>query len=483
MYDTVREVLLGNYEAVFKLVEEYDAFGDWPWPLIYPQLTRRFPEAKFILTLRESETAWLNSAIRHAYSAWESGNLEEHLEFIDSVIGADVVRSQDRFQHHYRTHAWAVRHFFENASQEQNRLLVMNWGNKSHDWDMLTEFLGKPAPSSDIPFPHENKSPPKLLANTDANLVKLRDVIGLSQKNAVPAEKLSTWSIAQLSQVPPSWDVPDLGAVDINFLDATGCLVIRDAIPGEVIADINGIIDSHVEQNSQLWAQQDLLPDVGCPRKFDFMSLAPIFFSIMEHPVLLNVAPYILGPGFRFDSAECGQMIPALNSFANLHGGPRPGKFPVTFYISGLPLERKVVRTSQLKFGVQLTEQNSATGGFCYVPGSHTSSDYGDVSLLAKNSAKLILDDAVTVPSLNPGDVFIFIDSLVHGCTDQKEGFRRTLYYSYCSSFAAMHPYEEEIVPLLSLAFTDVQQRLLRPPYDKSTDKVTRHGTWREPTV
>jgi len=293
--------------------------------------------------------------------------------------------------------------------------------------------------------------------------------------------KNSTWSDAQLSQGSPEWSPHDLCDIDLNLLDSVGCLIIRAAVPGDVVAHMNGIINRHIKQSPEVWAQRSA--DIGCPTKLGFMQLSPLFFSAMEHPVLLEIAPYMLGPGFRFDSAVCVQMEPELNAHANLHGGPRPGKFPITFYKSGLPLERKIARTSQLKFGIQLTEQTRATGGFCYIPGTHASSDYGDVNGLAAKMDKLLLRDALVIPSLQPGDVFIFIDSLVHGCTEQKSELRRALYYSYCSGFAAMHPYEEEIKALLPLAQTPIQQRLLRPPYEKVNDKVTYHSTWREDTV
>ena len=231
-YGISREILSGDYKTAFKLVEEYDAFGDWPWPLIYPQLAHKFPEAKFILTLRESEIAWLNSAIRHAHSAWEAGDLDAHLEFIDSVIGSDPIRSQDRFLHYYRTHAWAVRHFFEKSLGEPNRLLIMNWGNAARGWDALAGFLEKPAPAADTPVPHVNKSSPNALAASEENLVKLRDVIGLSNEAAVEEPPYSCDSL----EPTVLWPNVEIGELEVNILDSTGVLILRNVVPPEAVA-------------------------------------------------------------------------------------------------------------------------------------------------------------------------------------------------------------------------------------------------------
>jgi len=469
-----RKILNGDYAAAFKLVEEYDAFGDWPWPLIYPQLARKFPEAKFILTLRESEIAWLRSSIRHAYSAWKDGSLVEHLEFIDSVIGADAVRSQDRFLHYYRMHAWAVRHFFENSLQEPNRLLVMNWGNKASEWGALAEFLGKPIPDPDVPFPHENKSASNLLADNEAKLAELRDVIGLSA--AVSAEECHV----PLMSPGISWPAVEVGELEVTLLDSTGVLILRNVVPPEVVAQANEVIDAHFEEDSAAWSDKPL--DTGCPSKFRFMELDPVFLDLMEAPCFLELATYFLGTGFRFDHALGQQMVPKLDAYANLHGGPQPRRNAIIFYVPGLPLDRGVVRTSQLKMSVQLTRQGPDTGGFCYIPGSHTSADYKDVTTLANSFGKLQSTGDVVVPELNPGDVFIFPESLVHGRTKQK-GLRRTLHYSYTSGFSSFMAYEEVARPLLSCARTEVQQSLLRAPYTMVEDPVTHAGAARTPTV
>ena len=43
------------YSMAYTLVEQYDAFQDNPWPIIYKEIDKRYPESKFILTLRDSK--------------------------------------------------------------------------------------------------------------------------------------------------------------------------------------------------------------------------------------------------------------------------------------------------------------------------------------------------------------------------------------------------------------------------------------------
>ena len=46
----------------FKLANRFDAFQDNPWPILYKELDRQFPDSKFILTLRPSDE-WIRSVV------------------------------------------------------------------------------------------------------------------------------------------------------------------------------------------------------------------------------------------------------------------------------------------------------------------------------------------------------------------------------------------------------------------------------------
>ena len=48
----------------YDLVENYDAFQDNPWPILYKELDAKFPGSKFVLTLRSPES-WIKSQLKH----------------------------------------------------------------------------------------------------------------------------------------------------------------------------------------------------------------------------------------------------------------------------------------------------------------------------------------------------------------------------------------------------------------------------------
>ena len=52
------------YEMAFRFVEQYDAFEDNPWCVIFKELDKKYPGSKFILTLRPTEP-WIKSQVDH----------------------------------------------------------------------------------------------------------------------------------------------------------------------------------------------------------------------------------------------------------------------------------------------------------------------------------------------------------------------------------------------------------------------------------
>ena len=44
----------GRLDELFDWMQEYDSFEDWPWPLFYREIDTRFPNAKFVLTVRDT---------------------------------------------------------------------------------------------------------------------------------------------------------------------------------------------------------------------------------------------------------------------------------------------------------------------------------------------------------------------------------------------------------------------------------------------
>jgi hypothetical protein len=157
----------GDLDSIFKNIDQFDAFEDWPYPLMYRELFDRFGDrARYVLTTRSSPERWLNSLKSHSLRTppdrhcrraaygydYPHGRESEHLAF-------------------YEQHNQSVRDFFRERSAE-HLLLEVCW-ETGDDWTRLCAFLGFPVPRK--PFPHANKGgdvdvDPKIVSQNQANV-------------------------------------------------------------------------------------------------------------------------------------------------------------------------------------------------------------------------------------------------------------------------------------------------------------------------
>jgi len=142
------------------------AFGMWQ------EISEAFPEAKIILTVRESDEVWLQSYLHLITSLWENwyswivniisptnrkfsrilfmavGKYSGHYHYpVWSLGGLRQPRNDMMMKQWYRKHNAHVIH-----SAPKEKLLVLDM---SRGWEPLCKFLNKPVPSE--PFPHLNK--------------------------------------------------------------------------------------------------------------------------------------------------------------------------------------------------------------------------------------------------------------------------------------------------------------------------------------
>ncbi len=126
------------------LVEEYDAFQDNPWPIIYRELDEKYPGSRFILTVREPE-AWVRSQVR------QFGVRETPMRKWIYGVGCPE-GNEEVFLERFNRHSREVRDHFRDRPGD---LLVMDLA-KGDGWGKLCPFLGAEIP--DVPFPHANKA-------------------------------------------------------------------------------------------------------------------------------------------------------------------------------------------------------------------------------------------------------------------------------------------------------------------------------------
>lgn len=134
--DTLRDRALA-------MTRDYDAFQDMPWALFFRNFDLVYPDAKFILTLREPED-WYRSMCKH---------FPTELSRLGKVVyGTERAEDKDVLIRRYEDHVAEVRsHFFGRSG----KLLEIDLG-ADDGWDPLCAFLDVQRPNR--PFPWLNRN-------------------------------------------------------------------------------------------------------------------------------------------------------------------------------------------------------------------------------------------------------------------------------------------------------------------------------------
>lgn len=137
----------GARGPIWELVGHYDSFSDGPFNTgpFYKELLPRYPNAKFICTIRPIQD-WLKSHFNH-FSLDGDSQVPNHFR----------LRRYDRmlWARYYQERNKEIRRFFL-SKKKVNQLLVFDVFN-GDGWEKLCHFLGKPTPKGKK-FPHSNKT-------------------------------------------------------------------------------------------------------------------------------------------------------------------------------------------------------------------------------------------------------------------------------------------------------------------------------------
>lgn len=152
----------GRTEAVLDGMETYDSFEDWPWPLMYREIDRRFPDARFVLTTRASPDAWYASLCKMAVRIGPLVNFEQQ------IYGhAEPQKHRAGYLAFYERHNAAVRAHFRDRP---GKLLTLCW-ETGDGWSELARFLGEETP--DRPLPHVNRTLPMVYGGDNPLMIRL----------------------------------------------------------------------------------------------------------------------------------------------------------------------------------------------------------------------------------------------------------------------------------------------------------------------
>jgi hypothetical protein len=147
---TQEELTKGCY--ALSLLQTVQAVTDIPVSPFYPQFDKAFPDSKFILTTRSTDT-WLASVERH-FRMYVEHQRDSFDDFVFACVYGCLHFDAERFRYVKDLHEANVRRYF---SDKPHRLLILDV-SQGDPWVPLCSFLGRPVPNED--FPHRNRALP-----------------------------------------------------------------------------------------------------------------------------------------------------------------------------------------------------------------------------------------------------------------------------------------------------------------------------------
>lgn len=144
----VNEVLLrGEYERALDWAEEYRVFEDRPWNVhdMYRRLDERFPDSRFVLTVRDEENWW------RSLERWVTVVKPESLPRYLVHLALQELDKDAAIESFRRYNAEVVAYF---RNTDPDKLMVVDFA-AGVGWDALCDFLGRPTP--EVEFPHANR--------------------------------------------------------------------------------------------------------------------------------------------------------------------------------------------------------------------------------------------------------------------------------------------------------------------------------------
>lgn len=148
--DLASKVKRNQIEEVLKETEKHESFEDWPWFMLYREFDHKFPNSKFILTLRRDTETYVKSLQGHHEREGIRNKDFVKPPWWDEVHEVepsawDYEKSARKYEKHNRD---VLEYFGDRINKD---LLVVCW-EKGDGWAELSRFLNKRVP--DEPFPH-----------------------------------------------------------------------------------------------------------------------------------------------------------------------------------------------------------------------------------------------------------------------------------------------------------------------------------------
>lgn len=128
----IRRLRHGDVDSLWDVADRYETFEDHPWPDWYRELDERYPDAKFVLTIRRDSETWFRSLANHAKRRGLTA--EKYIIFGHGWPSSDK-------SHHIETYERHNREVQEYFASRPDKLLTVCWETGS-DWSDVAAFLG-----------------------------------------------------------------------------------------------------------------------------------------------------------------------------------------------------------------------------------------------------------------------------------------------------------------------------------------------------
>ena len=150
-----------DFEEILKLTRYFDAFADGPWggTDLYKTLYKNYPNAKYILTTRDSEQ-WYNSFVKmfmkftndidKAFETFHKAGRYGTTYFFSSIFNIKTLKgNKQQIIKIYENRNKEIIDFFKDKPNFLKIDITQN-----SEWTEICKFLEKESP--DKPFPHSN---------------------------------------------------------------------------------------------------------------------------------------------------------------------------------------------------------------------------------------------------------------------------------------------------------------------------------------
>lgn len=147
------DIIEKNYKSLFSYLKTAEAFQDIPFSLpgIYKKVIEQYPDALFILSVRDTPEQWYSSLVQFHSKVFGNGTIptkevlqEKHYhyegypyKYINFTFNG-VIYEEEHYKNVYLHHIRDVEQFF---ADKQNQLCIVNVAN-GDDYLKMCEFLG-----------------------------------------------------------------------------------------------------------------------------------------------------------------------------------------------------------------------------------------------------------------------------------------------------------------------------------------------------